>query len=243
MAEEYQPPNEIKIDQQVTTVHDGGVVIGVQKLGPSMQEIKEVVDSAIQTLEQGQHPTTWDGRYPYLGLDAYQESDAEFFFGRETVVNELLDRIQKSNFITVSGPSGSGKSSVVRAGLIHRLRQNRLPNSGDWIIATMVPGNDPLEHLAESIDYATDSYSHGDRIREVPSDLPRVIDRCLKQDPRRRFVLFIDQFEEIFTQVDESLQTDRFNNRGYAGPKQSVNRDYLTPLGLYFTLHRDSPTA
>jgi hypothetical protein len=80
-------------------------------------------------------PTVWDGRVPYLGLSAFQESDAQFFFGRESLVQELLERVQTANFLVISGPSGSGKSSVARAGLLHALRHSALPKSETVAVA------------------------------------------------------------------------------------------------------------
>ncbi len=92
----------------------------------------EEVAVLLVELKNKDQPTVWNGRIPYLGLTAFQESDAQFFFGRESLVDDLLERVQKASFIVVAGPSGSGKSSVARAGLFHALRNGRLPKSEGW---------------------------------------------------------------------------------------------------------------
>src|SRR4030095_9040111 len=81
---------------------------------------------------------------PYLGLETFQEKDAEFFFGRAALTQWLGGRLRGRRFLAVSGPSGSGHYSVVRAGLIPALRQGALPGSGDWQIVIMTPTERPL---------------------------------------------------------------------------------------------------
>src|SRR5262245_21348022 len=68
----------------------------------------------------------FDGRCPYKGLDVFEEEDAELFFGRERLVDDLVSRVRASRTVFITGPSGSGKSSVVRAGLIHALKQGAI---------------------------------------------------------------------------------------------------------------------
>ena len=75
------------------------------------------VAALVVELQNQDQPKVWDGRVPYLGLNAFQESDAEFFFGREELVDELLQRVDRARFVTIAGPSGSGKSSAARGPL------------------------------------------------------------------------------------------------------------------------------
>jgi hypothetical protein len=85
---------------------------------------------------------------PYLGLAAFKESDAEFFFGRKREEDRLLVSLAKEpRFLAVLGPSGSGKSSVVQAGLIPELRRAGVPGSDRWGIITARPGDRPQENL------------------------------------------------------------------------------------------------
>jgi ABC-type multidrug transport system fused ATPase/permease subunit len=75
---------------------------------------------------------------PYVGLLAFEETDAERFHGRETVVTELVETLETRPFVAVVGPSGSGKSSVVRAGFIPAVRRGAISGSQDWFIITCV---------------------------------------------------------------------------------------------------------
>ena len=91
-----------------------------------------------------------EARNPYKGLRAFGEADADDFFGREALTDELLERIgspERGRLIAVVGPSGSGKSSVVKAGLLPLLRRGTVPGSARWLIAEFVPGARPVEEL------------------------------------------------------------------------------------------------
>jgi hypothetical protein len=162
-------------------------------------------------LKNKDQPTVWNGRIPYIGLSAFQESDAQYFFGRESLVDDLLERVQKASFIVIAGPSGSGKSSVARAGLFHALRNGRLPKSGQWRLATMLPGSQPLEQLTLAIERLTHTPGSASHIRQHGLDNPLAlheqIETLLSDDPNHRFVLLVDQFEETFTQTkDEAVR-------------------------------------
>src|SRR6266487_2403256 len=89
-----------------------------------------------------------DSRNPYLGLLTFQEEDADRFFGREVLVADLVDRASRAPFLAVLGASGSGKSSVVRAGLVPMLRGGALSGSERWRYVTLRPGPRPLDALA-----------------------------------------------------------------------------------------------
>ena len=168
----------------------------------------EQVETLFLTLKNEDQPLVWDGRAPYLGLTAFQESDAQFFFGREALVDDLLERVETSTFITISGPSGSGKSSVARAGLFHALRTGRLEKSDQWLLATMKPEGNPIDQLARSFARATKSIAAAKEIRQNPHAFIDQVDIHLTDDPTQRFVLLVDQFEETFTQTkDPAMRT------------------------------------
>ena len=95
-------------------------------------------------------PPTWQSlgavaNCPYRGLAAFKQEDAPYFYGRETVTQQLVTAVKKKHLVAVVGASGSGKSSVVFAGLIGQLKQDR---SNNWQIISFRPGNNPLESLA-----------------------------------------------------------------------------------------------
>lgn len=177
---------------------------------------------------------------PYLGLAAFGEGDAANFFGREAVVEQLLaklaDRGPLSRALFVVGASGSGKSSVVRAGLIPALRANAVPGSARWLIADLRPGSDPLAALAQAL--ARVSVRAGlDLDALVRSDVRgfgRAIDRCLPTQDGCELLLLVDQFEELFTQTaDESLRT------AFIDAVTSALLDPHSQLRMVFTLRAD----
>ncbi len=152
---------------------------------------------------------------PYKGLRAFQESDAGLFFGREALVKRLLNRLRDSEdyhrFLAVVGPSGSGKSSVVRAGLIPELRQGALPNSESWYYADIIPGTQPFQELANVLNGLAVSPSHNllERLMQDSTVLHELLGEVLGDSTEELF-LFIDQFEEIFTLAHSEMQTNHF---------------------------------
>src|SRR5213078_3517757 len=92
---------------------------------------------------------------PYKGLRAFGQADAADFFGRSVLTQQLLERLAEEDaearFLAVVGPSGSGKSSVVRAGLLPALRRGGLPGSEQWFVIEMLPGAHPLEELEAAL--------------------------------------------------------------------------------------------
>jgi WD40 repeat protein/serine/threonine protein kinase len=141
---------------------------------------------------------------PYKGLRAFQEADAADFFGRTGLVDRLIARLADPDnptaFLAVVGPSGSGKSSVVRAGLIPALKRGALFGSKDWFYAQMTPGANPIQELADALlSVALDApASLTDLFKLSESALANLIPRILP-DPKAELILVIDQFEELFT--------------------------------------------
>ena len=129
---------------------------------------------------------------PYRGLEVFREEDAPFFYGREAFTRKLLTAVDEQPIVAVVGRSGSGKSSVVRAGLIPRPR--RLDGGKVWEIATMVPGHEPLQALAGALMPMLETdMTETDRLVEVNKqarhlasgdmELAQVIERLLEKQP------------------------------------------------------------
>lgn len=147
---------------------------------------------------------------PYKGLRAFEEVDAGEFYGREVLVEALVrsldDGSAQQRFLAVIGPSGSGKSSLVAAGLVPALRRGALPDSDRWFVISMVPSTSPLQELETAL--------LGVAVRPVENLLD-----LLTSDPRGLVVaaeqvlgnaegdllLIIDQFEELFTLVPDEM--------------------------------------
>jgi hypothetical protein len=148
---------------------------------------------------------------PYVGLDAFHENNSEVFYGRARLVSDLVKKLKTSRFLAVLGPSGSGKSSVVRAGLIPVLQQGALLSGAEWLyLAPIVPGSDPLANLARLVTSAIElDISVEDMIEQLAAS-PAYLAQTLAERVRRTFVLVIDQFEEAFTLCHEDRVRERF---------------------------------
>jgi WD40 repeat protein/class 3 adenylate cyclase len=148
---------------------------------------------------------------PYKGLRPFEEGDADDFFGREALTQQLVRRLGEARFLAIVGPSGSGKSSVARAGLIPALREGALPGSSEWRIVEMLPGAHPLEELdAVLLRVAADP--PGTLMEELQRNdrgLLRAVHRVLPEDGSE-LLLFIDQFEEVFTLVEDEAARTHF---------------------------------
>ncbi len=163
---------------------------------------------------------------PYRGLEFFDESHAEYFFGREKLVGQLLQKLMHEHFVAVTGASGSGKSSLVRAGLIAQLRQGKkVPNSDQWKIKLITPTDHPLKSLAAAfIKPDLSDLERAEQLRRaetflqdggvglaqlVRASLPETSrSTSLLPEHRPRFLLIIDQFEEVFT-LSQGAQAER----------------------------------
>ncbi len=172
---------------------------------------------------------------PYKGLLSFEEADAAYFFGREALTNELVMRLSDTSFLAVVGPSGSGKSSVVRAGLIPALRSGAILGSERWAIAEMVPGAQPLEELEAALlrVAVNPPASLMEQLERDTHGLLRAVKRVLPPDDSV-LVLVIDQLEEVFTLVDDENRRTHFLSSAAA----AVN-DPRSRLRIVTTLRAD----
>ncbi|MEG4849735.1 GUN4 domain-containing protein [Microcoleus sp. B5-D4] len=149
---------------------------------------------------------------PYKGLEYFdfnptnpqKANDHRYFYGRTQLTNQLLEKVGSSNFIAVLGASGSGKSSVVRAGLLYQLYlgnqsplKNKIPGSDGWTFyPPFTPGTDPLGNLQEVLGISV----------KTTDDLVLFIKRI----PSERVVLVVDQFEEVFAPPNQEKRQKFF---------------------------------
>ncbi len=147
------------------------------------------------------------GRNPYRGLLAFHEADEKDFFGRQVLVDELLAHMRQpgraGRFMAVVGASGSGKSSVVRAGLLPALRRGAIGDSDQWYFLDFVPGTDPFRELAAAVLRVTGA-DHVDGINRMfgePDSIVSIRSWFPPQDTSD-LLLVIDQSEELFTRCD-----------------------------------------
>ncbi len=155
---------------------------------------------------------------PFIGLRAFTEADADHFYGRSTLIEELFTQLSAETdldrFLAIVGPSGSGKSSVVKAGLVPALRRGGLPGSENWFILDLTPGAHPWEELEVALlrvavnppETLLNQLQEGDR------GLLRAVGRVLPDDGQTELLLILDQFEELFTLVEDEAVREQFLN-------------------------------
>lgn len=183
---------------------------------------------------QGQEPAAKPsastiGPNPYRGLMAFQETDGDRFFGREKQIGDLWSKLRDLHeaesairLLPIYGPSGSGKSSLARAGLIPELARHPIPGCDRARVAILVPGTHPLEALAtvlariatndpipvekseefERVLKKVNDAGHYDGLRRIANALPDITISPL--------IVLVDQFEEIYTLCETQEERDAF---------------------------------
>ncbi|PJF20968.1 MAG: hypothetical protein CUN56_13480, partial [Phototrophicales bacterium] len=152
---------------------------------------------------------------PYKGLLPFDESDAMFFYGRGQLIYDLLVtlREEKRHFFALIGPSGSGKSSLVKAGILPKLRRGAVQNSEQWFYISMTPGTQPFQKLAQVLFQVlidpVDDLEH--YLRSTPDALNQLMHTKRPLTDSDLFI-FIDQFEELFTLVEDEAERVAFLN-------------------------------
>jgi WD40 repeat protein/energy-coupling factor transporter ATP-binding protein EcfA2 len=151
---------------------------------------------------------------PYRGLQTFDEEHAEYFYGRDGDIQRLIEKLKATRFLAVVGPSGSGKSSLVRAGVIPAIKKGVLPESDTWTVRVFTPGARPLTALAANLLrlYPQESMNKTlDQLNEDERTLHLSISLGLSERPATaRTVLVIDQFEEIFTLCGDEQERKQF---------------------------------
>ena len=181
---------------------------------------------------------------PYRGLLAFREEDADFFFGRQKYTDDLVKLVGQHSIVAVTGASGSGKSSVVRAGLVPRLRKR---GEGQvWDILTMFPKENPLHSLADvllplvepelsGIDLIRKRKALADDLEQARVPLWDLVTEALRQQKGTdRLLLVVDQWEEIYTNCKNDTQRNRFLEELLDATSRADS-----PLSVVFTVRWD----
>jgi transcriptional regulator with XRE-family HTH domain len=182
--------------------------------------------STLSTAVQPKIPTsTLPPRNPYKGLQAFRGEDRQDFFGRKALIDELtvaLERsfseeqhsLQYARLLHIVGSSGSGKSSVVLAGLLPHLQAGGLPGSGAWVyLDPIMPGMHPLESLALSLSAQLPDRSLHSLRQDLQNDSARglhLLATALIKRRETKVVLFVDQVEEVFSQAPAEQEHQQF---------------------------------
>jgi len=190
--------------------------------GPDLQKHLDVVRASI---------------CPYRGLLHFREEDAPFFFGREVPVERRMEEMQRQPFVAVVGASGSGKSSVVRAGLVPKLRRDR---DTAWETVILVPTDQPLNALARAfLPLLEPSMGEVDRLAEATKlaghfrsgtiSLYDIVGRILeKQSGTDRVLIVVDQFEELYTLTSDEEARRRFVDELLAASSPAGSKANIT---------------
>ncbi|MDF3141685.1 MULTISPECIES: AAA family ATPase [unclassified Streptomyces] len=153
---------------------------------------------------------------PYPGMRAFRLDEAEWFFGREDVVSQVLARLRgclsEHKPLAVVAPSGAGKSSVLRAGLLWELAKGQVEGSAKWRQLLFTPTSDPLRALSAGLAQVAGVAEAvvAQAVGDEPHALPQLVRERLRLAPGERLVLVVDQFEELFTACEDELARHRF---------------------------------
>ncbi len=196
------------LDRPLPTGHDrvAEVIARALDTDPSArpQTVDDLVVQLREALAVAVDPTFAAARNPYRGLEAFEQADAADFFGRENAVAEMVGVLETEPLLVVVGPSGIGKSSVVKAGLVPALRRGAVTGSESWLVTETTPGRAPFDQLAAALERVA-TVEVPDILGEITSGDRRLDDIVASVLPDGSVVLLIvDQFEELFTEtVDE----------------------------------------
>lgn len=166
----------------------------------------------------------FEPRNPYKGLRAFQAEDAHDFFGRSCCIDDLTQHIETllreeegeepARLLAIIGPSGSGKSSLVMAGLLPQLQSDEGAVSAHWVyLHALAPGKHPLESLAAVIGHQFKERSLMSILEDLEGEHTRglhLLATLLATEPETKVVLVVDQFEELFTQTASEEERKQF---------------------------------
>jgi energy-coupling factor transporter ATP-binding protein EcfA2 len=153
-----------------------------------------------------------DAIEPYRGLNVFDEEHAKYFFGREAEVQRLVEKLKDANFLAVLGPSGSGKSSLIRAGLIPALREGSLNNSDRWLIRVLRPTGAPLAELAAELSRTLNKWAVSAYVEAMQKSEQALYQESLGAltHEKQKLVWVIDQFEEVFSLCADENERAQF---------------------------------
>ncbi|MEM9006523.1 MAG: pentapeptide repeat-containing protein [Cyanobacteria bacterium P01_F01_bin.86] len=177
-----------------------------ETIRPGLREVQAIVDDVL-----GRERSIETSICPYKGLSYFDcnDTDYHYFYGRETLTKQLLQKVEAGNFLAIVGASGSGKSSVLRAGLLQQIQHR-----GDCEIRILVPGEHPLQNLAQAfVDEPANRLERFSQLAIAETCIREGADglrRLVQTSASSRVVLVVDQFEEVFTLCQNTAERKTF---------------------------------
>jgi class 3 adenylate cyclase len=226
------------------------VIEGLPSEFPPLNSLEAIQPAPLTPDVSSRRESRKVGSSPYRGLAAFREADAPLFFGREAFIDQLTEAVHHRQItVVIVGPSGSGKSSAVFAGLLPELREE-----GKWLIVETRPGGRPFHALAGALMPTLEqTISETDRLLETQKltramqegelRLFQIVNRALERHPEvHRMLLIIDQFEELFTHRPEPEDQQLFLDELLATAAAAATiapAHHHSPLVLLLTLRAD----
>ncbi|HKG12461.1 MAG TPA: hypothetical protein VKB12_03955 [Pyrinomonadaceae bacterium] len=185
---------------------------------------------------------------PFVGLRPFDSSEALLFFGRDEQTAALLQRLHLTRFLAVVGSSGCGKSSLIRAGLIPKLKAGFLVGQRDhWRVVKLKPGNSPRQNLAVALLEAFGESAEGETLRALVNELEEAGVGAVTDFLSARLggaaanvLLLVDQFEEIFRFGSYTDDADPTEDPYEREQRREEARDFVSVM-LGLTLHAEPP--
>jgi serine/threonine protein kinase/formylglycine-generating enzyme required for sulfatase activity len=173
---------------------------------------EEVLDALEQVLPRGRSATDSEEN-PYRGLRSFEAEHSDLFFGRDSEIRSVLERLRSDARVIVAGDSGVGKSSLCRAGVLARLEEGALGGGHEWRVLRVLPGKDPVQALARAFApvLELEEEALAAWIASEPDALARALQRLRARKSQFGVCLFLDQGEELFTLAprDRAAQAGR----------------------------------
>lgn len=191
---------------------------------------------------------------PFPGLRSFEEEEQILFFGREEQIDDLISKLRRNRFLAVIGTSGSGKSSLVKSGLLPSLYGGFMAQSGsNWQTVSFRPGTDPIGNMAKSLSVANYDYLSELGLENV--DYSDVIETGLRRSDRGlidfylqnlrskgdNLLLLIDQFEELFrfSELEKSKSEGYSDSVAFVNLLLSAAAQKDVPVFIVFTMRSD----
>jgi energy-coupling factor transporter ATP-binding protein EcfA2 len=186
---------------------------------------------------------------PFPGLRPFETDEYHLFFGREGQSDELIKRLNVTRFLAVVGTSGSGKSSLIRAGLLPALHGGLMPGAGSsWRVALIRPGHDPIGNLAHELGAILDDGHTDNEIQDnlIETTLRRstlgLVDavRQARMSPHEKLLVVVDQFEELFRFKEARKETDSEDDAlGFVKLLIEASAQVEVPIYVVLTMRSD----